>query len=127
MGGRGFLYPSKVAVPPVPSSTDVSPEHSSARCDAALSDAFALLGKRWNGMILGSLRASPAGFSEIRRALGASDSVLADRLAELTAAGLVIREVGEGPPVVVRYRLSDSGEALVPVLEELGQWARTHL
>jgi DNA-binding HxlR family transcriptional regulator len=102
-------------------------EHSVARCDAALSDAFALLGKRWNGMILGSLMESPAGFSEIRRATGASDSVLADRLAELTAAGLVVREVDEGPPVAVRYHLAESGVALVPVLRDLMDWARQNL
>jgi DNA-binding HxlR family transcriptional regulator len=102
-------------------------EHSPQRCDAALSEAFALLGKRWNGMILGSLMEAPAGFSEIRRALGASDSVLADRLAELTAAGLVVREVDEGPPVAVRYRLAESGVALVPVLRDLTDWSRKNL
>ena len=61
--------------------------HSVPQCDAALSQAFALLGKRWNGMILGSLMSGPAGFSEIRRALETiSDSVLSDRLSEQEAA-----------------------------------------
>ena len=102
--------------------------HSVPQCDAALSDAFALLGKRWNGMILGSLMEGPAGFSEIRRALQTiSDSVLSDRLAELTGAGLVLREVDEGPPVAVRYRLAESGVALIPVLQDLMTWARTNL
>ena len=102
--------------------------HSVPQCDAALSNAFSLLGKRWNGMILGSLIEGPAGFSEIRRALETiSDSVLADRLAELTGAGLVLREVDEGPPVAVRYRLAESGVALVPVLQDLMSWARKNL
>lgn len=110
---------------------EAAPERSappSAQCDAALSQAFALLGKRWSGMILGSLMEGPAGFSEIRRALETiSDSVLADRLAELTGAGLVLREVDEGPPVAVRYRLADPGVALVPVLRDLMDWARANL
>lgn len=102
--------------------------HTAPQCDAALSHAFGLLGKRWNGMILGSLMEGPAGFSEVRRALGGiSDSVLSDRLSELTAAGLVVREVDEGPPVAVRYRLAEPGIALVPVLRDLMEWARTHL
>jgi DNA-binding HxlR family transcriptional regulator len=101
---------------------------SAPQCDAALSQAFALLGKRWSGMILGSLMQGPAGFSEIRRALETiSDSVLADRLVELTGAGLVLREVDEGPPVAVRYRLAESGVALVPVLRDLMDWARENL
>ena len=102
--------------------------HEPAMCDAALTQAFGLLGKRWNGMILGSLIEGPAGFSEIRRALQTiSDSVLSDRLAELTGAGLVLREVDEGPPVAVRYRLAESGVALVPVLRDLMDWARQNL
>jgi DNA-binding HxlR family transcriptional regulator len=107
---------------------DVVQEHSAPQCDAALSHAFALLGKRWNGVILGTLMESPAGFAEVRRATGGiSDSVLSDRLAELTSAGLVLREVDDGPPVAVRYRLSDHGAALVPVLRDLMSWARDHL
>ncbi len=103
-------------------------DHTVTRCDAALSHAFGVLGKRWNGMILGSLIEAPAGFSEIRRALGGiSDSVLSDRLSELTGAGLVIREVEPGPPVSVSYRLSEAGVALVPVLNDLMVWAREHL
>src|ERR1700709_1026160 len=63
-------------------------------CRAALPQAFGLLGKRWNGVIIGSLMEGPAGFSEIRRALGGiSDSVLSERLSELVAADLLIREV----------------------------------
>lgn len=107
---------------------DVAEEHVAPQCDAALSHAFGLLGKRWNGMILGSLMDGPAGFSELRRATGGiSDSVLSDRLAELAAAGLVLREVDPGPPVAVRYRLAEPGVALVPVLRDLMAWARTHL
>ncbi len=107
---------------------DAAEEHVAPQCDAALSDAFALLGKRWNGVILGTLMTGPAGFSEIRRALGGiSDSVLSDRLSELTAAGLVLREVDEGPPVGVRYQLAEPGKALMPVLNQLMTWARNNL
>lgn len=117
-------YPSLVA----DDVTIADGGHTVARCDAALSHAFGVLGKRWNGMILGSLMDAPGGFSEIRRGLGGiSDSVLSDRLSELAAAGLVLREVDPGPPVAVRYRLSASGEALGPVLRDLIAWAREHL
>ena len=118
-------YPSLVAEDAVALAGD---DPAVTRCDAALSHAFEVLGKRWNGMILGSLIEAPAGFSEIRRALGGiSDSVLSDRLSELTGAGLVIREVEPGPPVSVSYRLSEGGVALVPVLNDLMVWARAHL
>jgi DNA-binding HxlR family transcriptional regulator len=53
--------------------------------------------------------------------------VLAERLAELTAADLLVREVDPGPPVGLRYRLADRGVALVPVLRDLMTWARGNL
>ena len=39
----------------------------------------------------------------------------------------MLREVEEGPPVAVRYRLAESGVALVPVLRDLMDWARGNL
>jgi DNA-binding HxlR family transcriptional regulator len=96
--------------------------------DAALARGFALLGKRWNGLILGSLRAEPIGFRQLSRAIGSvSDSVLSDRLAELTGAGLVLRHVNGGPPVTVTYELTASGRALIPALEQIAAWAQQHL
>jgi DNA-binding HxlR family transcriptional regulator len=102
--------------------------HEPRACDAALSRAFDFLGKRWNGVILGTLAAGPAAFSELRRAVGGiSDSVLSDRLTELAGAGLVLRSVQEGPPVAVSYRLTPAGQALIPAMEELVIWATEHL
>jgi DNA-binding HxlR family transcriptional regulator len=96
--------------------------------DAALARGFALLGKRWNGLILGSLRSGPTGFRQLSRVLGnVSDSVLSERLAELTGAGLVVRHVDEGPPVAVTYELTASGRALIPALEQIAEWAQQHL
>lgn len=108
--------------PPVPEI------HEARLCDSSLTRAFGLLGKRWNGVIIGTLANGPAGFSELRRAVnGISDSVLSDRLTELTAASLVLRVVSEGPPVSVEYRLSSAGEALVPSMKSLTLWAEEHL
>lgn len=98
------------------------------RGDAALTRAFTVLGKRWSGVVLGSLRPGPAGFRQLSRAIGGvSDSVLSDRLSELTKAGLIARTVDEGPPVTVSYGLTESGKALMPALEQISQWAQEHL
>ena len=81
----------------------------------SLARAFGFLGKRWNGVILGTLLNGPAGFSELKRAVGGiSDSVLSERLTELAGAGLVTRSVDAGPPITVEYELTGSGQALLP-------------
>jgi DNA-binding HxlR family transcriptional regulator len=98
------------------------------RCDRALVRAFEFLGKRWSGVVLGSLVHGPAGYRELSRAIdGISDSVLSDRLSALTAAGLISRTVTEGPPLSVAYALTERGRALIPALEALGRWAEEHL
>ncbi len=103
--------------------------HDGARsCDRGLTQAFALFGKRWNGVLVGTLATGPAGFAELVRAIpGISESVLSDRLNELTGAGLVVRTVREGPPVGVSYELTSRGATLVPVLETLSRWADANL
>lgn len=97
-------------------------------CDAGLARAFAFLGKRWNGVLLGTLADGPAGFAELTRALpGISESVLSDRLGELARVGLVSRTVREGPPLGVSYQLTERGAALVPALRALARWAHENL
>ena len=50
-------------------------------CDGGIRRAFDFLGKRWNGVILGTLSGGPLGFAELRRGVGTiTDSVLSDRL-----------------------------------------------
>jgi DNA-binding HxlR family transcriptional regulator len=102
--------------------------HSSTSCDQALSRAFAVLGKRWNGVLIGTLVEGPAGFAQLTRSIdGISESVLSDRLTELAKAGLLSRQVHDGPPVSVTYELTPCGLALVPALTELGRWAEKSL
>jgi DNA-binding HxlR family transcriptional regulator len=97
------------------------------RASDELSQVFALLGKRWSGLILGVLTGGAAHFAELWRAIpGISERMLSDRLAELADSGLVVREVLEGPPLGVSYRLTPAGMALRPAMEELSRWAQTY-
>ncbi|MGH2945779.1 MAG: winged helix-turn-helix transcriptional regulator [Solirubrobacteraceae bacterium] len=94
----------------------------------ALARAFRFLGKRWNAVVLGHLSAGPAGFRELSRAIdGISDSVLSDRLSDLTAGGLITRSVDAGPPVAVSYALTERGRALMPALDQIAVWAQENL
>jgi DNA-binding HxlR family transcriptional regulator len=117
----------KTSTPPTrrtPHRADVA----CVRADAALVRAFDLLGKRWTGVMLGTLRGGPAGFRALARAVeGISDSMLAERLGELCDAGLVARTVNQGPPLSVTYTLTEAGRALLPALEQITRWAEHHL
>jgi DNA-binding HxlR family transcriptional regulator len=105
-------------------SADAATASGPAACDAGIRRAFDFLGKRWNGVILGTLSGGPVGFAELRRGVGAiTDSVLSDRLVELTEVGLVERTVTQTRPPGVRYQLTATGTELLPILHQLGSWA----
>ncbi|MEV5593378.1 helix-turn-helix domain-containing protein [Streptomyces sp. NPDC052496] len=106
-------------------------ERGDATCrqvDTGMALVFALFGKRWTGLIVSVLLGGPVHFAELRRAVpGISERMLSDRLTELSAVGLVVREVDGGPPLRVSYRLTEAGRALDPALKELARWAETYL
>lgn len=104
------------------------PPEAKASAEESLIKVFSLLGKRWSGRILGALMEGPVRFAELRRAVsGISESMLSQRLGELIDEGLVRREIIEGPPLGAAYRLTESGMALRPALQELIRWSVGHL
>jgi DNA-binding HxlR family transcriptional regulator len=97
-------------------------------CDSAITAAFSVLGKRWNGMILSVLGQDVSTFVGLRKAVaGISDTVLAERLLELAEVGLLRRDVADGPPVTVHYELTPAGAELLPTIAQLGTWAQRNL
>ena len=97
-------------------------------CDESLEIVFKLLGKRWTGMVVGTLLDGPARFGELANAIsGITEGMLSTRLGELRGAGLVEREVIPGPPIASVYRLTERGTALRPALDELAAWAQAHM
>ncbi|MYV52437.1 transcriptional regulator [Streptomyces sp. SID3212] len=106
-------------------------EHSEDACrkvDVGITRVFELFGKRWTGPIVSVLMQRAVYFAELRRAIpGISERMLSDRLTELAAAGLVVREVDDGPPLRVAYRLTEAGQAMEPALKELRMWSESYL
>lgn len=106
-------------------STPVTADRSTCESvSGPLSRVLTLLGKRWTGMVLGTLIAGPVYFIDLRRGIpGISDRLLTERLLELAELGLVTRTVVDLPPVRVRYELSEKGQALGPAMRALEAWA----
>ena len=81
--------------------------------------ASELIGRRWTGAIVRALFHGRTRFGEIAEAVpGLSDRLLADRLRELAAHGIVEREA-DGPG----YRLTEKGRDLRVILIEIAKWA----
>jgi len=86
----------------------------------ALAAALELIGQRWALLIVRELLDGAKRFGDLQRALGAPTNILATRLKELTAAGVIHRV-----PMahnVLAYRLTDRGGALKDAIDALGAW-----
>jgi len=87
--------------------------------------ALNVVGERWALLIVRDLFLGPRRYSELLRGLGGIPTdILAARLRTLRQEGIV-RQVGEGR--TQRYELTESGQALAPVLRELGRWGADRL
>jgi DNA-binding HxlR family transcriptional regulator len=83
--------------------------------------AAELLGRRWSAAVLRVALEGPVRFTEIRTAVtGLSARLLAERLRELEAAGLMERRPLPGG--AVEYRLTAKGRALGPVIHQIEAW-----
>jgi DNA-binding HxlR family transcriptional regulator len=90
--------------------------------------AIEMVGRRWTGAILRALIDGPLRFSELAQAIPEiSDRLLSERMKELEGRGLVTRTVISGPPLQVRYELSEMGAELGPAISELERWGRRWL
>ena len=87
--------------------------------------ALNVVGERWALLIVRDLFLGPRRYSELLRGLGGIPTdILAARLRTLQQQG-VVRQVGEGR--AQHYELTESGQALAPVLRELGRWGADRL
>lgn len=87
--------------------------------------AMGLIGDSWTLLILQRAFLGVRRFSEWRAALGISDSVLADRLREMTVGGLLQPEpYRDGGRTRLEYRLSPAGRDLWSFYVAVWSWER---
>ena len=93
-----------------------------------LTAALAAIGGKWKLIILYWLGRSPKHFAALRRDIpGISQKVLTQQLRELAGDG-IIRRRPKGPiPSPVEYSLTDYGRSVLPLVEGVRLWGRTHL
>jgi DNA-binding HxlR family transcriptional regulator len=98
-------------------------QHELSTFCPAYHHAVELIGRRWTGAILRALLADVTRFNEIAAAVpGLSDRMLAERLKELEAEGLVVRTVTPCTPVRIEYGLTEKGLALDSVVQAVAGW-----
>jgi DNA-binding HxlR family transcriptional regulator len=93
----------------------------------AIARALDIVGDRWNLLIVRELTLGPRRYRDLATGLpGIPSNVLAARLKDLHAAGVITRHTLPAPTDVTVYELTDAGRALQPALTELLHWGRRY-
>lgn len=101
------------------------PESYGQFCPVA--QAAEVLTERWTLLVLRELLMGSTRFNELQRGVPRmSSSLLSKRLREMERSGLITREKLEGERGHA-YRLTPAGEALGPLVVQLGNWSREWL
>jgi DNA-binding HxlR family transcriptional regulator len=89
-----------------------------------LARALDVVGDRWTLLIVRELLIRDgARYTDLQYGLpGIATNLLANRLRELEAHGIVTREAAPPPVATTLFRLTPRGQALRPVLMALGEW-----
>lgn len=99
------------------------PTSRSYRDACGIARALDVVGERWALLVVRELLLGPQRFSDLRRALpGASSNLVADRLRELDARGVVHRRKLAPPAGSWVYELTQWGRELEPIVLALGSW-----
>ena len=90
----------------------------------SVAKALDVIGDRWTLLIVRELLLRGAcRYTDLKNGLpGVATNLLADRIRELEAAGLVRREEAPPPVATTLVHLTEAGAALEPVLKALGWW-----
>ena len=90
----------------------------------SVAKALDVVGDRWTLLVIRELLLQgPCRYTDLKNGLpGIATNLLASRLHELEAAGLVRREEAAPPVATTLFHLTEAGAELKPVLDALGAW-----
>ena len=109
------------------SGADTATEATTPETPCPVVDSIEQIGSRWRLVVLHELLNGEARFNELKRETDANARTLSRVLDDLQETGFVDRRLEEDSPVATYYSLTDKGESLAPVFEEIDDWAHEWL
>ena len=89
--------------------------------------ALELVGERWALLVVRELMRGPKRYTDLAEALGIGTNILAARLRDLEACGVVTKRVLPPPAASRVYELTDYGRELKAAMRELALWGARSL
>ncbi|KKB71530.1 transcriptional regulator [Bacillus glycinifermentans] len=86
-----------------------------------------IIGGKWKSVILFHLIDGKKRFNELRRLIPkVTQRMLTLQLRELERDGIVHREIYKQVPPKVEYRLTEFGQTLIPIINQMMNWGVSH-
>ena len=100
--------------------------HEATSCSVAA--CAEIVGAKWTAILVHDLSEGPRRFSELEHSCsGISPRTLSERLRALEGEGIVVRRSYPESPPRVEYELTDKGEALLPIIDQMRKFGRDWL
>ena len=109
------------------SETTTSVESHPVESACPVVESMEQIGSKWRLVVLHDLQDGEKRFNELKRSTEASSRTLSRVLDDLQESDLVHRRLEEDAPVATYYRLTEKGESLCPVFDQIERWAEDWL
>lgn len=114
----------RIASDPVIFDPMTSKRTQKSRSGCPIATTLDVVGDRWSLVVVRDLLNGKSRFGEfLNSPEKITTSVLADRLDKLAAAGVIKARAYQENPPRYEYRLTEKGEAMLPILQEVCRWA----
>ncbi|MFC4543618.1 winged helix-turn-helix transcriptional regulator [Halosolutus amylolyticus] len=107
-------------MPPAQSDAETR-ERNAEACPVI--ESLEQIGSQWRLAVLHTLLDGEQRFNELKRSTGANARTLSRVLDDLGEMGFVERRIEEESPIATYYSLTEKGESLEPVFDEIECWA----
>jgi DNA-binding HxlR family transcriptional regulator len=87
-----------------------------------IAHALDLVGERWALLVIRELMRGPKRYTDLADTLGIGTNILAARLRDLEAGGIVTKRTLPAPAASRVYELTEYGKGLKPAIRELAVW-----
>ena len=85
--------------------------------------ALDIIGGKWKMPIMWRIRDKPMRYGEIHKSIiDITQKMLTQHLRELESDGLIHRKVYQQVPPKVEYSLTEKGQTVIPIIEDLRKW-----
>ncbi|AEI44769.1 winged helix-turn-helix transcriptional regulator [Paenibacillus mucilaginosus] len=87
-----------------------------------------VIGGKWKTLILCHLSYGPKRTSELKKAMpDITQKMLTQQLRELEEDGMILRTVYNQVPLKVVYELTETGESLQSILDQMCEWGEKYI